>query len=40
MFVIESDATLVAPLVLRALLESKRDPAGAEALIARKEAEA
>ena len=35
MFVIESDATIVAPLILRALLECKRDPAGADALIAR-----
>ncbi|WPB80464.1 deoxyhypusine synthase family protein [Archangium violaceum] len=35
MFVIESDATIVAPLVLRALLECKRHPAEAEALIAR-----
>jgi deoxyhypusine synthase len=29
MFVIESDATIVAPLILRALLECKADPAGA-----------
>lgn len=35
MFVIESDATIVAPLMLRALLECKRDPARADALIAR-----
>ncbi|HEX8535983.1 MAG TPA: deoxyhypusine synthase family protein [Cystobacter sp.] len=35
MFVIESDATIVVPLVLRALLECKRHPAEAEALIAR-----
>ena len=34
MFVIESDATVVAPLMLQALLECKRDPAGANALIA------
>jgi deoxyhypusine synthase len=34
MFVIESDATIVAPLMLTALLECKRDPAGANALIA------
>ena len=34
MFVIESDATIVAPLVLRALLECKRDPEAAAALIA------
>lgn len=33
MFVIESDATIVAPLILRALLEYKQDPAGAKALI-------
>ncbi|HEY2748857.1 MAG TPA: deoxyhypusine synthase family protein [Polyangia bacterium] len=36
MFVIESDATVVAPLILRALLECKADPAGANALIAAK----
>lgn len=35
MFVIESDATIVAPLVLRALLECKADPAGADARIAK-----
>jgi deoxyhypusine synthase len=35
MFVIESDATIVAPLVLRALLECKAHPAAANALIAR-----
>jgi deoxyhypusine synthase len=34
MFVIESDATIVAPLVLRALLECKANPAAANALIA------
>jgi len=34
MFVIESDATIVAPLVLRALLECKRAPTAAQALIA------
>ncbi len=34
MFVIESDATIVTPLILSALLECKRDPQGAEALIA------
>jgi deoxyhypusine synthase len=33
MFVIESDATIVAPLMLTALLECKRNPAGANALI-------
>ncbi len=40
MFVIESDATVVVPLVLRALLECRRDPAGANALIARKDKQA
>ena len=35
MFVIESDATIVAPLMLSALLECRRDPAAAAALIAR-----
>lgn len=34
MFVIESDATIVAPLVLRALLECKAHPAEANALVA------
>lgn len=34
MFVIESDATIVAPLILSALLECKANPAGAAALIA------
>jgi deoxyhypusine synthase len=34
MFVIESDATIVAPLILGALLECRRDPDGADALIA------
>jgi deoxyhypusine synthase len=34
MFVIESDATVVAPLILRALLECKADPAAANARIA------
>jgi deoxyhypusine synthase len=34
MFVIESDATIVAPLMLSALLECKRNPADAKALIA------
>jgi deoxyhypusine synthase len=33
MFVIESDATIVAPLILSALLECKQNPAGAKALI-------
>jgi deoxyhypusine synthase len=35
MFVIESDATIVAPLILSALLECKRDPAGAKARLAK-----
>ena len=35
MFVIESDATIVAPLILRALLECKADPAGARRVIER-----
>jgi deoxyhypusine synthase len=35
MFVIESDATIVAPLLLSALLECKRSPAAANALIAK-----
>ncbi len=35
MFVIESDATIVAPLVLTALLECQQHPAEAKALIAR-----
>lgn len=35
MFVIESDATIVVPLLLRALLEAKANPAGANALIAK-----
>ncbi|HYD40889.1 MAG TPA: deoxyhypusine synthase family protein [Anaeromyxobacter sp.] len=34
MFVIESDATIVAPLILSALLECRRDPEGARAIIA------
>jgi deoxyhypusine synthase len=34
MFVIESDATIVVPLMLRALLECKANPAGANKLIA------
>jgi len=34
MFVIESDATIVAPIVLRALLECRRNPEAANALIA------
>ena len=36
MFVIESDATLVAPLILRALLEAKANPEAADALIAQR----
>jgi deoxyhypusine synthase len=35
MFVVESDATIVAPLMLSALLECKANPAEANALIAR-----
>jgi len=35
MFVIESDATIVAPLILRALLECRANPAAAEALFAK-----
>ncbi|MBL8897328.1 MAG: deoxyhypusine synthase family protein [Planctomycetes bacterium] len=35
MFVIESDATIVAPLILRALLECKQSPERANALIAK-----
>jgi deoxyhypusine synthase len=34
-YVIESDATIVAPLVLTALLEARQDPKAADALIAR-----
>jgi deoxyhypusine synthase len=33
MFVIESDATIVVPLMLQALLECQRDPKGAEAIV-------
>jgi deoxyhypusine synthase len=33
MFVIESDATVVVPLMLSALLECRRDPAGAKAIL-------
>lgn len=36
MFVVESDATIVAPLILRALLECKQHPEAANALIARR----
>jgi deoxyhypusine synthase len=36
MFVIESDATIVAPIILRALLECKQNPGAANALIAAK----
>ncbi|HEX7897539.1 MAG TPA: deoxyhypusine synthase family protein [Planctomycetota bacterium] len=35
MFVIESDATIVVPLMLTAMLEAKADPAAAKALIAK-----
>ena len=35
MFVVESDATIVVPLMLTALLECRRDPAGANDLIAK-----
>jgi deoxyhypusine synthase len=35
MYVIESDATIVAPLMLTALLECRADPAGADALLKR-----
>lgn len=35
MFVVESDATIVAPLMLTALLEAKANPAAANALIAK-----
>ncbi|HVR64218.1 MAG TPA: deoxyhypusine synthase family protein [Polyangia bacterium] len=35
MFVIESDATIVAPIILRALLECKENPAAANALLAK-----
>ncbi|MCX8161499.1 MAG: deoxyhypusine synthase family protein, partial [Candidatus Bathyarchaeota archaeon] len=35
MFVIESDATIVAPLILTALLECKQYPAEADALFGR-----
>jgi deoxyhypusine synthase len=35
MFVIESDATIVAPLILNALLECRRNPEAANSLIAR-----
>ena len=35
MFVVESDATIVAPLILQALLECKRNPVAANALLAK-----
>jgi len=35
MFVVESDATIVAPLMMNALLECKQHPAEANALIAK-----
>ncbi|MGA1393800.1 MAG: hypothetical protein ACO38W_11660, partial [Phycisphaerales bacterium] len=34
MFVIESDATIVAPLMLQALLEAKANPKAADRIIA------
>ena len=39
MFVVESDATIVAPLVLSALLEAKANPEAADAIIASSRAE-
>ena len=39
MFVIESDATIVAPLMLQALLECREDPKAADAIIKRSRAE-
>jgi deoxyhypusine synthase len=36
MFVIESDATIVVPLMLTAMLEAKADPAAAKALLSKK----
>ena len=39
MFVIESDATVVAPLMLRALLECKANPKAAERIIKASRAE-
>jgi deoxyhypusine synthase len=39
MFVIESDATIVMPLMLAALLEAKADPKGADAVIKKSRAE-
>jgi len=39
MFVIESDATIVAPLILRALLEAKANPKAADAIIRASRAE-
>jgi len=38
MFVVESDATIVAPLMLQALLECKADPRAADAIIKRSRA--
>ena len=35
MYVIESDATIVVPLMLKALLEAKENPKAANELIAR-----
>jgi deoxyhypusine synthase len=39
MFVVESDATIVAPLMLQALLECKANPAKAAAIIKASRAE-
>jgi hypothetical protein len=39
MFVIESDATIVMPLMLRALLEAKANPGAAERIIKASRAE-
>lgn len=33
MFVVESDATIVVPLLLQALLEMQADPKGADAIV-------
>jgi deoxyhypusine synthase len=33
MFVVESDATIVVPLMLQALLEMQADPKGADAIV-------
>jgi deoxyhypusine synthase len=39
MFVVESDATIVAPLMLSALLEAKANPKAADAIIKASRAE-